>query len=79
MRETADVKARNLLANGLVTIHSAGPWFVAATVHGSSGLYITGYEHGGWHCTCPCRGRCSHIIAVQLTTDVAQSVRAVAS
>jgi hypothetical protein len=79
-RETAEAKAKRLLVTGRVRITAVGRFYVSASVGGDSGpLWVAGYELGRWHCSCPCRTGCSHIRALQLVADPAQSVRAVAS
>lgn len=72
-RENAATKARRLLAEGRIRIRAASESerFVAAEVRGdSSAIYSAGYEAdaGGWWCSCPAKGVCSHILALQLIT-----------
>jgi hypothetical protein len=42
---------------------------VHATCRGDSGtVYNLGHNGKGWGCTCPAKGRCSHLVALQLVT-----------
>jgi hypothetical protein len=70
MRESASSKARRLLTEGRIRITGANTVepFLAATVRGDSGsIYEVGFEpDGGWWCSCDARGRCSHLISLQL-------------
>jgi len=68
-RESAFVKGRRLLVEGRVVVRLADSQTIRAMVRGDSGeWYRTSYERGGWACSCPCIGRCSHLIALQLVT-----------
>jgi hypothetical protein len=46
----------------------------------SGEMYSLAYnpERRAWHCMCPAKGRCSHIIALQLVTTVPVAASAVA-
>jgi hypothetical protein len=70
MREDAPTKARRLLIEGRIRITAANATepFLAARVRGDSGaIYQVGFEpDGGWWCSCDARGRCSHVLALQL-------------
>jgi hypothetical protein len=68
-RETADEKAARLLVTGRVRVAAVGNWHVVATVQGDHATYVTGYEDGRWHCSCPNLLRCSHVTALRLVTD----------
>jgi uncharacterized Zn finger protein len=37
-----------------------------AEVRGDSGaVYVVLHDESGWHCDCPARGRCAHVVALQ--------------
>ena len=65
-RESADTKARRYLVEGRVIIREAGAGHVAATVRGDGAMWSVTYRRGGWHCPCPARGRCCHLLSVGL-------------
>lgn len=69
MRENIDAKGRRLLIEGRVYVTAVSPGIVRARVRGDRGeLYRAGFEWREWRCDCPARGRCSHLVAVQLIT-----------
>lgn len=75
-RENAAAKARRLLVEARVRILSANEdnGHVSAEVRGDTArVYAVDYEagEGGWSCTCPARGACAHLQAVQLIFVVA--------
>ena len=67
---SAPIKGRRLLAEGRLRVRDvdehAGT--AAAECRGDSGaVYVVGRDEvGKWSCSCEARGRCSHIIALQL-------------
>jgi len=68
-RETVAEKARRYLAEGRVHVRcideAAG--VVRADVRGSGAVYEAGFSRRtGWRCTCPARGTCCHLTALQL-------------
>lgn len=68
-RENATLKAHRLLVEGRLTVRSVDGDYVHATCRGdTAGLYDLGHDPtlGEWRCTCPAKGRCSHLIALQL-------------
>lgn len=71
--ENVDVKGRRLLTEGrlLVVRTGDGSGAVVATCRGDSGaVYDLGFDPKAreWRCTCEARGRCSHLVALQLVT-----------
>lgn len=69
-RENATAKAHRLLAEGRLIVRETHP-YIFATCRGDSGeLYRLGWDpsNGRWRCGCPSKGRCSHLIALQLVT-----------
>ncbi len=68
-RESVAAKAGRLLVDGRVHVVEAGRRRVLALVDGTEGRYVVVYASGGWLCSCPHPGRCSHRAAVELVTD----------
>ena len=68
MRENADVKARRYLAEGRLVLEVVTASAVRATVRGDGALHRVTWDRGRWACSCPARGRCSHMFAVGLVT-----------
>lgn len=66
MREDAATKARRIVAEGRLIVQAAGPGYASATVRGDGDVHLVAYARGGWSCSCPARGRCSHEIALGL-------------
>lgn len=67
MRESVDRKARRYLAEGRLRVLSEDVGAVTATCRGGGATtYRLGRDRGGWWCTCPARGRCSHLTALAL-------------
>jgi len=67
-KESVTDKAHRYLTEGRVVVSFAAPGVVNATVRGDADIHEVTYERGGWHCTCPARGRCAHLLAVGLIT-----------
>lgn len=72
-RENVDDKGRRLLGEGRLTVLRTGgdDRLIHATCKGDSGeVYQLGYDptRNQWRCTCIARGRCSHLVALQLVT-----------
>lgn len=69
-REDAATKGRRMLAEGRLTVERLTPsGLIVARCRGDSGaVYALGFDPDGseWRCTCPSRGRCSHLRALQL-------------
>lgn len=57
-------KAAAYLLAGRVRVDHAGPAHLDATVDGDTGRWAVTYRRGGWTCSCPSPGRCSHLVAV---------------
>jgi hypothetical protein len=70
MRENAAAKGRRLLAEGRLRVTLVAGGVIAATCLGDSAeQYQLGFEAWrGWHCSCPARGRCSHLSGLMLVT-----------
>ena len=75
MAESVDVKGRRLLGEGRLVVRTVGdanrPGLIVASCRGDSGdIYALGYDPGKneWRCSCEARGKCSHLVALQLVT-----------
>lgn len=69
MRENAAAKGRRLLTEGRLRVSEADEYAATALaeVRGDSGaVYVVRHDEDGWHCDCPARGRCGHVVALQL-------------
>ena len=81
-RESAHTKGRRLLTEGrLRVLHVTSSGVVAAECRGDSGeIYSLGFVpwRKRWHCTCPARGVCAHLVALQLVTTAPVAESAVA-
>ncbi len=76
MRENAAAKARRLLSEGRLDVRKVEADEIAAYVRGDSAeVYSVGYTPAGWYCDCSARGRCSHVMALQLVTLVRRGGR----
>lgn len=78
-RENAEAKGRRLLQEGRLHLRRVDPddgsddprFPIVATCRGDSGdRYTLGWDQDllEWRCTCEARGRCSHLVALQLVT-----------
>lgn len=70
-RENAETKGRRYLTEGRIEIIWAQVLgTVVAKAHGETGTYDCGFDAamGEWRCTCEARGRCAHLVALQLVT-----------
>ncbi len=62
-REGAEVKGRRYLTEGRLVVELAQPGYFRATVRGAGQIHVVSFGRGGWHCTCPARGLCAHLVA----------------
>jgi len=68
-REGVALKGRRLLVEGRVILRRVDERQIVANVRGdSAAVYLVSADARGWSCSCPARGRCSHVIACQLVT-----------
>lgn len=67
-RENAETKGRRYLIEGRVLLHEVRAGTVKAKVRGSDQFYEVTLRNGYWNCNCYAKGRCSHLVAVQLVT-----------
>lgn len=72
-REDVEAKGRRYLAEGRLVVTLAGGAMIEARCRGTGAVHRLGFDMGWW-CTCPARGRCSHLVALQLVTDEAGAV-----
>ncbi len=68
MRENAQDKARRYLAEGRLIVRRVDGPYVLAYVRGDGVLHRVETHAEIGTCTCPARGRCSHLYAVGLVT-----------
>lgn len=68
-RENVDTKGRRYLLEGRLTIHRVDEHGIRAICRGTETTWELGYSSGRWWCECPARGRCSHLVALQLVTN----------
>lgn len=73
--ESAAEKAGRLLLAGRVSILEVGPRLVRAKVRGETRTWECGYRPGGWWCTFPAFGRCSHLLALRRVVPAPLTVR----
>ena len=68
MRENAQAKARRLLSEGRLIVRRVDGPYVLAFVRGDGVMHRIESHGEIGTCTCPARGRCSHLLAVGLVT-----------
>jgi uncharacterized Zn finger protein len=68
MRASAAQKARTYLTEGRLILRRVDGPHVIAYCRGDGALYRIEVHHDHGTCTCPARGRCSHLLAVGLVT-----------
>lgn len=72
MREDARTKGQRYVAEGRLTIRlvNTDAGVVEADCRGGGAVYRLGHRDGRWVCSCPARGRCAHLVALQLVVAV---------
>jgi SWIM zinc finger len=74
MREDARTKGARLLAEHRLTVLRVDSERVEAECRGTGAIYRLGWlPDSGWTCSCPARGRCSHLWAL-LSVTVREAV-----
>jgi uncharacterized Zn finger protein len=64
---TVEEKASAILSSGRLTVVEVNADRARAVCTGSAGdVYQLSYDAAGWSCSCPARGRCSHLAAFRL-------------
>jgi hypothetical protein len=66
--ETTAAKACRYLLAGALTVTRVAGDVVDAVIEADTGTYQLGRDPARWHCTCPARGRCSHVLALRMVT-----------
>jgi uncharacterized Zn finger protein len=69
-RESIEEKAVRYLSERRLRVERVVPGEVRATCVGGE-RYELGFEGGEWWCSCPARGRCAHLVALELVVGVA--------
>lgn len=67
-RENYQAKGARYIVEGRVTVDVVARAAVHARVKGTGEVYDVTATEWGWSCTCPARGPCAHLYAVQLVT-----------
>jgi hypothetical protein len=68
-RENVEDKGRRYLAEARLTVTKVDGDVVLAECRGAGQVHQCGHQpRRGWHCSCPARGICSHLTALQLVT-----------
>jgi len=68
-RESVEAKGRRYVVEGRLIVELVDASRVRATCRGAGSVCEVGWtEDSGWWCSCPARGRCAHLVAVQLVT-----------
>ena len=75
MRESAALKARRYIVEARLTINHVDGRNVSAHCRGDAAIYTLGHDGQSWHCDCPARGRCSHLLALGLVVVLEQPTR----
>ena len=75
MRENAAAKGRRYLIEGRLIVTHVDDHIIRARCRGSDTIYDLGYEWDGWHCSCPAKGTCAHLHALQLVTVACKAMR----
>ena len=72
MRENAAAKGRRLLTEGRLRVLAVDAKSTSAECRGDSGMsYVLGRDTSGrWECSCEAKGRCSHLVALQLVVSL---------
>jgi uncharacterized Zn finger protein len=70
-------KGRRLLTEGRLRVLDVGAGTASAECRGDSGMtYVLGRDTSGrWSCSCEAKGRCSHLIALQLVVALTPGKR----
>lgn len=68
-RETVGAKAARYLAEGRLVVSFVNGDSVTAWCRGDGEVYELGHDIArGWHCGCPARADCAHLVALRLVT-----------
>jgi hypothetical protein len=69
-RENPEAKARRYLGEGRLIVTRVDHRTIEATCRGDGHTYRLGRDHCGWHCTCPAKTRCAHLVALGLVCSI---------
>jgi uncharacterized Zn finger protein len=70
MRENAEAKGRRYLTEGRLIVDHVAGGEIRAHCRGGGAVYLLTHDRDGWLCSCPALGRCAHLIALMLVTEV---------
>jgi hypothetical protein len=69
MRESVELKSARYLVEGRLTVLLVDKTAIIAECRGAGSIYRLGYNAvHGWNCSCPAKGRCAHLVALQNVT-----------
>jgi hypothetical protein len=68
MRESVEAKGKRYVLEARLRVTFLDRSHIRATCRGSGAVHHLGYDRGSWGCSCPARGTCSHLHALQLVT-----------
>jgi len=68
VRESAEQKGRRYILEGRLVIRHVDGGIIRAECRGGGAVWNLGRSAAGWWCSCPARGRCSHLHALMLVT-----------
>lgn len=66
--ESVEAKALRLLAGGRLFVERVDEGGVRAVCRGDHGIHELSIDEEGSSCSCAARGRCSHLLALELAT-----------
>lgn len=69
MRSLVKGKPAALLTGRRVLVLEAAPGHATVEVTGAHATYTVTRRRGGWHCTCPAYGGCSHLTAARAVLE----------
>ena len=75
-RESAVAKGARYLVEGRLVVELVEAQRIVASCRGAGEIYQLGYSPGGWWCSCPVLGRCSHLHALMTVTVAPPVARA---
>lgn len=72
-REDITAKGARYVVEGRLTVERVDDdgCVIEASCRGTGTVYAVGHDEDGWFCNCPARGRCAHLVGLQLVTVTA--------
>lgn len=64
--ENVEAKGRRYLLEGRLQVLGVRNHSINAICRGNGEIYHLGYAEGHWWCHCQAKGKCSHLVALQL-------------